>query len=127
MLREKELFLYRLMKLTDAFLIFISFFLSYFLTLWVRSGLGLGPLLHIKEYYWLPLITIPVWIRLMSYDGVYLNFRTKLFIEILWRILRTGVGTFLILGSVVFILKMHLTSRFFVIVFAGVSTLLLFI
>lgn len=127
MLREKEVFLYRLMKLTDAFLISVSFFLSYFLTLWVRFRLGLGPLLSIKEYYWLPLIAIPVWIRLMSYDGVYLNFRTKLFIEILWRILRTGIGTFLILGSVVFILKMHLTSRFFVIVFAGVSTLLLFI
>ena len=134
MLREKELFLIRLMKLTDALVIAISFIVAYFVTLFVRHLANFGQLAHaeggifdfLKAHFWLVVITIPAWIRLMSADGVYANFRTKLFIEICWRVLRTGVASLFVLGSGVFILKMELTSRMYVAVFVAVALFGLF-
>jgi exopolysaccharide biosynthesis polyprenyl glycosylphosphotransferase len=135
MLREKEIFLVRLMKLTDALVIAVSFITAYFVALWIRKWVNLGPLAHaeggirnfLKAHFWLVIITIPAWIRLMSADGVYANFRTKLFIEICWHVLRTGVASLFILGSVVFLLKMELTSRMYVAMFAAVSLSGLFV
>ncbi len=135
MLRERELFLIRLMKLTDAVVIAVSFVVAYFVTLFVRDVVDLGPLGYaergipnfLKAYFWIAVVTIAAWIRLMSADGVYANFRTKLFIEICWRVLRTGVASAFVLGSVVFILKMELTSRMYVAVFVAVALVALFI
>jgi exopolysaccharide biosynthesis polyprenyl glycosylphosphotransferase len=129
MLREKERFIIRLMKVTDALVIAASFIVAYFVTLFVRQVGDFGPLAYaergipnfLKAYFWLAVVTIPAWIRLMSADGVYTNFRTKLFIEICWRVLRTGVASAFVLGSVVFILKMELTSRMYVAVFVAVA------
>jgi exopolysaccharide biosynthesis polyprenyl glycosylphosphotransferase len=128
-LREKEIFLVRLMKITDALVIAGSFVVAYFATLFVRSSAGFGPLAHaegglvrfLKAYVWLILITPPAWIRLMTMDNVYANFRTKLFIEICWRVLRTGAAALLVLGSMVFALKMEMASRMYVAVFAAAA------
>lgn len=130
MVREKEIFLVRLMKVSDSIVIVISFIAAYFITWQIRQVLELGALafapslsiggafFFLRNHIWLVLITVPAWVSLMSIDGVYTQFRTKLFIEILWRVLRTGLGSILILGSVVFLLKMTLTSRLYVAVFA---------
>jgi len=135
MLREKELFIIRLMKLTDALVIAGSFVVAYFLTQFIRHTANLSPLGYaehgmlnfLKAYFWLAVVTIPAWIRLMSADGVYANFRTKLFIETCWRVLRTGVASAFVLGSVVFILQMGLTSRMYVSVLVSVALLGLFV
>ena len=135
MLREKELFIIRLMKLTDALVIAGSFVVAYFLTQFIRHTANLSPLGYaehgmlnfLKAYFWLAVVTIPAWIRLMSADGVYTNFRTKLFIETCWRVLRTGVASAFVLGSVVFILQMGLTSRMYVSVLVSVALLGLFV
>ena len=90
MVREKELFLVRLMKVTDSVILVISFVLAYFITLYIRQMFNLGPLAYTEggtlsfflNHIWMVLITIPAWISLMSLDGVYANFRTKVFIEI---------------------------------------------
>jgi exopolysaccharide biosynthesis polyprenyl glycosylphosphotransferase len=133
MLREKEAFLTRLMKIADALIIAVAFVLAYFITLGLKRSLDLGPLafattvsfsgmvFFLRNHITLVLITIPTWISLMSIDGVYANFRTKLFIEILWRVLRTGVASLLVLGSGVFLFKMNLTSRMYVAVFAATA------
>jgi exopolysaccharide biosynthesis polyprenyl glycosylphosphotransferase len=130
MVHEKELFLIRLMKITDALIIALSFYLAFFLGMSLRQSLvGLplafapsndaeGAMIFLKNHLWLVLITIPAWIGLMSADGVYENFRTKLLIEISWRIFRTGLLSVVIMGAVVFILQMTLTSRLYVAVFA---------
>ena len=126
MVQEKEIFIVRLMKVFDSLVIVVSFILSYLITLSIRKMLNLGPLVYedegILSFYlnhsWMVLITIPAWISLMSLDGVYVNFRTKLFIEIVWRVLRTGLLSILFLGSGVFLLKMTLTSRLYVSIFA---------
>jgi exopolysaccharide biosynthesis polyprenyl glycosylphosphotransferase len=133
MVREKELFLVRLMKVTDSLVIVVSFIVSYLITLSIRKMLNLGPLVYedegILSFYlnhsWMVLITILAWISLMSLDGVYSNFRTKPFIEIVWRALRTGLLSILFLGSGVFLLQMKLTSRQFVATYAITAFVLL--
>ena len=137
MVREKELFLIRLMKVTDAFMIILSFVAAYFITLETKNYFDLGPLafapslslegviFFLTNHFWLVLITVPAWVSLMSIDGVYTNFRTKLYIEIVWKVLRTGLVSILILGSGVFLLKMTLTSRLYVAIFAGTAFLFL--
>jgi exopolysaccharide biosynthesis polyprenyl glycosylphosphotransferase len=135
MLREKEIFLIRLMKLTDGVVIAISFVAAYFITLFIRSLANFGPLAQtesglqgfFKAHFWLVVVTIPAWIRLMSADGVYAHFRTKLFIETCWRVLRTGVAALFVLGSVVFLIKLEMTSRMYVAVFAVTALIGLFI
>ena len=113
MIREKEQFLVRLMKFADFMVIFISFFLSYLITSRIRQYLGLifwdfGS--FIETYSLLCVLAPVIWITSMSYYGVYTDFRTKPFSEILWSILWTGIMTFLFIGSATFILTMHLTS-----------------
>jgi len=137
MVREKEIFLVRLMKITDAIIIAISFVVAYFITLGVKQSLNLGTLafapsislrgviFFLQNHLWLVLVTIPIWVSLMSLDGVYKDFRTKIFIEILWKIFRTGILSIVVLGSVVFLLKMTLTSRLYVGIFAATAMLFL--
>ena len=126
MVREKELFLIRLMKISDAVVLSISFVaLGYFVTLLLRRVFDMGPLAYAEEgtvgfilnHFWLAMITIPAWISMMSLDRVYSDFRTKLFIEIIWRVFRTGLLAILFLGSGVFLLKMTMASRLYVGVF----------
>lgn len=137
MVRERELFFVRLMKATDAVAIAFSFVTAYFLTLVVKDILDLGALafapsislggafFFLRNHLWLVLVTIPTWVGLMSLDGVYQSFRTKVFVEIIWRVFRTGVMSVLALGSVVFLLKMTLTSRLYVGIFATTAMVMI--
>ncbi|HDQ44728.1 MAG TPA: sugar transferase [bacterium] len=133
MVREKEAFLIRLMKVSDMIIVGGAFIAAYFVTVWIKDYLDLGGLAFassfsftgavgfMRQHLVLVLVTIPTWIGLMSLDGVYLNFRTKLFIETGFRVLRTGLVSMLALGSVVFLLKMDLTSRLYVGIFALIA------
>ncbi len=130
MVREKEIFFIRLMKTTDVIMIMVSFIAAYFITLWVRPFFVFGELAYatsislsgavffLQNHIWLVLISIPAWIGLMSLDGVYKDFRTKLFIEILWKVFRTCAVTIIVLGYAIFLFKMTLTSRLYVGIFA---------
>lgn len=132
MVREKEIFLVRMMKVSDALTIGFAFVLAYFITLSVQQLLALGNIgfstyysfslsgavEFLRRHIWLVITTVPAWVSLMSLDGVYSNFRTKLFIETAFRVLRTGVASVLLLGSMVFLLKMIMTSRMYVGIYA---------
>lgn len=130
MVREKELFLVRLMQATDVLMIIIAFVSAYFVTLFLKIFFDLGPLAFattlslegvlyfLQNHLWLVVITIPTWIGLMTLDGLYKEIRTKLFLEIMWKVIRTGLVAVLFLGSGVFLLKMTLTSRLYVGIFA---------
>jgi exopolysaccharide biosynthesis polyprenyl glycosylphosphotransferase len=139
MVQEKEIFLVRLMKLADGATIFIAFIAAYYITSGVRVFFDLGPLAFASSYsltgvyyflfnhLWLVLITVPTWVTLMSLDSVYEKFRTKLFIEISWRVFRMGCGAVLFMGSGAFLFKMNLTSRLYVAVFAITAYIFLII
>ncbi len=133
MVHEKEIFIVRLMKITDAAVIALSFWLALFFTIVLKKYFNLGELafapslslrdsiFFLQNHLWLVLVTIPAWIALMSVDGAYDNFRTNMFIEIMWKVFRCGIGSLIVLGSVVFILKMRFTSRLYIAVFAATS------
>lgn len=129
MIREKEIFLVRLMKIADGFVILLSVILSYFLTAFIRSTLGLifweSFWTFIQHYVWLGLLAVPIWITTMSYYGIYDDFRTKTFSDILWNIVWTGGVTVLLLGSATFILKTELISRSYIGVFVFTGIVLL--
>lgn len=121
MIREREIFLFRLMKFTDGLVILLSFSMSFFITLFIRRFLGLRYWVDfwnfIQTFLWLGLIAVPIWISMMSYFGVYENFRTKPFSVTLWNIVRTSGLTVIFLGSATFIMKMQLASRSYIAVF----------
>ena len=121
MIREKEIFLFRLMKFTDGLVILFSFSMSFFITLFIRKFLGLRYWVDfwnfIQTFLWLGLIAVPIWISIMSYFGVYANFRTKPFSVTLWNIVRTSGLTVIFIGSATFIMKMQLASRSYIAVF----------
>jgi len=125
MIREREQFLIRLMKIADGAIIAISFFVAYFITAYIRESLGLvfwGSLAEfLNTYVWLGILAIPIWITAMSYYNVYDDFRTKPFPEILWSVVWTGGMSVLFLGSATFIFKMYLTSRSYIAVFVITS------
>jgi len=137
MVRDKEIFFIRLMKLTDAVTIVIAFGVAFFVTMGLRRYMDLGPMAFapdmtlsgafyfLRNHLWLVLIAVPVWVGLMSSDGVYMNFRTKAFVEIMWRVFRTGLLSILLMGSGIFLLKMTLTSRFYVGIFAAIAYIFL--
>lgn len=125
MIREREQFLIRLMKIADGFIIAISFFVAYFITAYIRQSLGLvfwGSLTEfLNNYVWLGILAIPIWITAMSYYNVYDDFRTKPFPEILWSVVWTGGMSVLFLGSATFIFKIAQTSRSYIAVFVITS------
>lgn len=129
MIREREIFLIRLMKTLDGVVICIAFSLAYFITSYIRSTLGLTFWLDfgdfLQEFLWLALISVPVWLFTMSYHGGYKDFRTKPMSDTLWNIVWSGGLTVVFLGSATFILKMQLASRSYIAVFIMTGVCLL--
>jgi exopolysaccharide biosynthesis polyprenyl glycosylphosphotransferase len=129
MIREKELFLVRLIKITDAVIILISFFSSYFITFHIRKAVGVlfweNFESFLQKYFLLGVIAMPVWIWTMSLSGVYQNFRTKTFSDTLWKFIQSGGLTVISLGSITFLFKMQLASRSYIAVFIFTAVVLL--
>lgn len=137
MVREREAFIGSLIKLVDALIILVAFIISYFVSLYLREGLALGEmafaismdiegLMHFTQKNALLLVGhIPAWIIVMSVQGVYKDFRSKQLGRVSYEILQSSFITSLLLGSLIFIFKMTLTSRLFVAVYTIVTVILL--
>jgi len=129
MIREREIFLIRLMKIIDAVVILLAFVSSYFITFYLRQYLGSGYWLpfrdFIQSYLALGIIAIPIWISTMSYYSVYVKIRTKAFSDIMWNVVRTGGLTVIFLGSATFIIKMQIVSRSYIAIFITTGIILL--
>ena len=125
MLREKEAFLQSLIKLFDLGVIVVAFVASYFVSFHIRGLLNLGEMGYAVSMDWdgfvafnrhtfvLWIFYIPSWIVVLSIQGLYEDIRTKRFLNGIYIILKTSVITSLILGSLIFIFKLKLTSRLF--------------
>ena len=137
MVREKELFLRGLIRLADATAICLAYVLAYFISFKLRQHYNLGmmayamaPNLNGLLYFTdknLLLVGayLPIWIIILSIRGAYTEFRTKTFGATLGIILQTGVLSTLALGTLIFVLKLELTSRLFIGVFIAMTILLL--
>lgn len=118
MIREKEIFLIRLMKIIDAVVILFSFLGSYYLTSLIRRHFELpcwtSLLSYFQTFLLLGILSVPIWIITMSYFQVYKNFRTTLFPVVLWNLLKSSILAFLFIGGITFVVKMELVSRTYI-------------
>jgi len=133
MVHEKEAFLKNILQIFDAITISLAFFVSFFLIGYVRTIYSLGEMAYAPSfdlsgavYFFENNISIFIsaivfWLIFLSSFGVYTDFRTRSFWEIAWITIKSSFFVALALGSVVFLTKMTLTSRLFILTFAGVS------
>jgi len=139
MVREKELFLRGLVRSADAVAILLAYVFSYYISFLLRQQYNLGMMAYatapnLQELLYfsqknLILIGsyIPIWIIVLSVRGAYTQFRTMTFFATLGIIIQTGVIATFALGTLIFVLKLELTSRLFIGVFTAMTVLLLLI
>jgi len=129
MIREKEIFLIRLMKFIDGLMIIISFLISYVVTTELRKSLGLSYWMNfssfLQNFLLIGILSIPIWIITMSYYRVYKNFRTISFPIVIWNLIKSSVLTLIFLGSITFIIKMEFASRSYIAAYVIISGLFL--
>ncbi|MEJ2629361.1 MAG: hypothetical protein P8078_12510, partial [bacterium] len=129
MIREKEIFLIRLMKIIDAVVIIFAFLISYIISTEVRKSFDLSYWVSfasfMQNFLLLGILSIPIWIMTMSYYRVYKNFRTKSFAVIIWNLIKSSVLTLIFLGSITFIIKMEIASRSYIAGYIIISGILL--
>jgi exopolysaccharide biosynthesis polyprenyl glycosylphosphotransferase len=106
----------------------ISIFLAFFLTYWIRNtffSTQYSSLAPIQDYLWLLTFVVPLWSFLLYYFGLYESYRTKpLWVEP-WRILKVTFWGTLLVGTFIFVFKLHYISRLFMVLFAVFAFLLL--
>jgi len=139
MVREKELFLRGLVRSADAVAILLAYVLSYYISFLLRQQYNLGMmayatapnlqgLLYFSQKNLILIGSyIPIWIIVLSVRGAYTQFRTMTFFATLGIIIQTGVIATFALGTLIFVLKLELTSRLFIGVFTAMTVLLLLI
>jgi len=129
MIREKEIFLIRLMKFIDGVMIIFSFLISYVITTELRKYLGLSYWINfgsfVQNFLLVGILSIPIWIITMSYYRVYKNFRTISFSIVIWNLIKSSVLTLIFLGSITFIIKMEFASRSYIAGYVIISGVLL--
>lgn len=135
MVKEKEAFLITLMKIADGAIVAISFLSSFLIVGHVRSYFKLGEMAFAPSFdlygalYFLNknilifLSSVVAWVLVLSFLKVYENFRTKRFTQVAATTVKAGILVTIILGSIIFITKMTLTSRLFIGLFSIVCTL----
>jgi exopolysaccharide biosynthesis polyprenyl glycosylphosphotransferase len=131
MIKEKEVFWALLMKILDSAIVLASFLISYFVTSFIRKILGV-PFwedfeIFLQKFILLGIISVPIWIFFMSFNGIYRDFRTITLDATIWRVFVSGWWTLVSLGSVTFIIKVQHASRSYIAVFIATGILLLVI
>ncbi len=139
MVREKEAFLQSLIKLIDMGVILFAFFVSYFVSFYIRDLFELGEMafavsqdlegfLHFFQntaVLWV--IYIPAYVLVLSMQGMYQDIRTRRFLTMTATIIKTSLISLLILGTEIFLFKMTLTSRLFIGTYIVITAIFLII
>jgi exopolysaccharide biosynthesis polyprenyl glycosylphosphotransferase len=137
MVKEKEAFLSHAAKVIDAIFIVIANVLSYFISVYVRDLYQLGEMAFAIAPNFEGLFfftqkniiivgsTIPVWLILLSMQGAYKDFRTRTFSKELEVIFKSCILATIVLGSIIFLFKMTLTSRLYIGINSIVTVILL--
>ena len=103
MLKQQAKLLTKFSVAVDSLAILTAFVLA-FNTVQAATG----RLNNFREYSWVLVIVIPVWIFLLTYFGIYNSMRTKSFFSVIAELLKVHVFGGLIISSSVFIV--HATS-----------------
>ena len=139
MVKEKEAFLGSVAKVVDVFAIVLAFVCSYFVDVIIRDLYGLREMAFASDltfsglwYFTLnifivPLLSVPVWLTFLSFQGSYAHVRTRSYIKELEIILKAGVFAIIAIGSSIFLFKLTLTSRLFIGIDAILTICFLFV
>jgi len=137
MVKEREALITNIMKMLDAIVIITSFILSYFVDDLFRSvydfndlAYAISPTFEGLSYFskmnWpLTISIVPIWLILLSFLGVYRDFRTRTFNKELIITVKAGLLSIVVFGSIFFILQMKFTSRLYIGVFTFTTGLCL--
>ena len=137
MVSEKEVILRNTWKIVDYFILLITFVAAYFGDEAIRHLLGFkekaygltptwgGFLYFSQKNLWMIVIFPLVWITLMELQGMYQNFRIKSYKKVLFTIVHSGFWATVASGSLVFLLKMTLTSRLYIATYSTSAIILL--
>ena len=129
MVKEKEALIANILKTVDAVIVIVSFVLAYFIDYYIRMITDFsemayaqaptidGMLFFSEKNVALTLSVVPIWFILLSFFGAYKDVRTRHFYKDLAIIIQSGLFSVVVLGSIIFIAKLQLTSRLYVAVF----------
>jgi exopolysaccharide biosynthesis polyprenyl glycosylphosphotransferase len=122
MLKERETVFRRFLIFVDVCVIALAYLAAYFLRETIDEG-------HISlTKFGLALVfAIPYWCLTLYANGMYQSMRTRTYLEILWGVVKAGVVTFLMLGTVIFLFKLQFMSRLFFMFFMGLSFLFIWL
>ncbi|MBN1352400.1 sugar transferase [candidate division KSB1 bacterium] len=139
MVKEKETFIRHIIRIIDAFVVVLSFVITYFLSDVIRNTFHLARMAYAIEPTWdgflyfsdknitLVIAILPVWIGLLSAFGMYTDFRTRAYRQTVGIIIKAGFLSLIALGAIIFIQKLQLTSRLFIGSFVATTAILLVI
>src|SRR4030042_2256 len=122
MLNERETVLRRFLIFVDACVITLAYVFAFFLNnLFDKSGLT------ITTFGLALVFAVPFWSLPLYANGMYQSLRTRTYLEILWAVIKSATITFLIMGTFIFLLKLQFMSRFFFLIFFGLSFLFIWL
>jgi exopolysaccharide biosynthesis polyprenyl glycosylphosphotransferase len=122
MLKEKETVVRRFLILVDSIVISIAYLFAF-----VLRGVVKEEGITLSKFVVALGIAIPYWCLTLYANGIYLSMRTRPYLEILWSLIKSGVMTFLMLGTFIFLFKLTFMSRLFFLLFSGLSFLFILI
>ncbi len=139
MVKEKEALIANILKTLDAFFIILSFILSYFIDDYFRSvynyremAYAIAPTFKGLIYFseknlGLTISFVPVWLFLLSLFGAYQDFRTRTFRKEISIVIKAAILSIIVLGNVVFLMQMQLTSRLYIGIFTITTATILIV
>ncbi|NQT33533.1 MAG: sugar transferase [Candidatus Omnitrophica bacterium] len=135
MLKEKEKVLKQATLILDAAMIVLAFFAAYYLRarFHVFYKLDLIPSAQVvketaslREYLSVMFAWVPLWVLMLSLNGMYSSFRTRSFLDTIWVIIKSAVLSALSFAALAFVFKIGFVSRVFFVMFTVLATLSLF-
>ena len=124
MLRQRAKLVAFSIYISDLFLIVAAFLLTYWARISFLSS-QYGSLVPLQNYLWLLLFILPLWSFLLYYFHLYESYRTKPLWAEPWDILKVVFWGTLIVGTLIFVFKLHYVSRLFIIMFGTMVFVLL--
>jgi exopolysaccharide biosynthesis polyprenyl glycosylphosphotransferase len=120
MLKERDQLIRRIIIIIDSLVVAAAFLLAYIL----RDSMPYFytarlPFLHdippLKDYVWMMVVVIPVWIASLTHFGMYRSMRERNFSEIFWNIFDASLASILIFSAIIYLLGLRILSRTFVV------------
>lgn len=121
MLKEQQQLIHKIAMAIDSLVVASAFVLAYILrdNLQYFHTITLEPLHKMppfKDYAWMLVIVIPLWIASLSHFGMYHSMRKKRLVDLFWNIFDASLLAILIFSAIAFLLKLEFVSRAFIII-----------